>query len=152
MQAKRYQIELYPKFVEKVLDEGASIFHTSLTFSELAHIIERTEHKIYSFNNQITMKQFRNNETCRASVLKKITLAWKTIQQLSTHLDITLNQSFTNRSIEKMQQSPLDSYDAFYIQCMTDNGINNIITDDGDFVSANMSIFTANRKMLNTNN
>ena len=42
---KAYQILDYPKFIERILDAGARMYHSSLTLAELAHIIEREEYK-----------------------------------------------------------------------------------------------------------
>jgi predicted nucleic acid-binding protein len=146
----RYQTQSYPEYIEKVLDEGARLYHCPLTLSELSSIIERTELDIYRLKKslpRITKKEFRNIAECRARVVKQISLAWSTISQMSECLNITLNEDLADGAIKVMGETLLDPYDAFYIDSMSIYDIKNIITDDSDFISTDISVFTANNRV-----
>jgi predicted nucleic acid-binding protein len=146
----RYQLEQYPQFIEKVLDSGAHLYHCPLVYTELANIIEKTEYDIYVYeNSDISRKDFRTLPACRESVLKEIDLAWKTINSLSTCLDINLTQDLIPPIHELLAASTLDSYDAFYLKLMQLESIDKLVTDDRDFVNTPLSdLYTANHRVL----
>lgn len=148
----RYQLNSYPEFIEKVLDEGAKLFHCPLVFSELANIIERTEFEIYKMNNPNVIrnkKDFRANSAERAKVLRETKMAWDLIGSLSTCLEFSLDEQVVIKIQDVLSISTLDPYDAFYYQLMSSEGITKIITDDKDFNSTDIgNIYTANNAML----
>jgi predicted nucleic acid-binding protein len=145
----RYQMEIYPAFIEKVLDEGASIYHSPLTLSELTNLIERTEYDMYqSVNSQdLTRKGFRKITIQREKVMNEVSNAWKQITQMSKSLDITLNTDLSLKALKTLSSHCLDAYDAFYIESMLNYGITKIVTDDSDFNGLDVSLCTANRKL-----
>ncbi|RZR29847.1 type II toxin-antitoxin system VapC family toxin [Vibrio vulnificus] len=149
---KRYQLEKYPEFIEKVLDSGAKLYHCPLVYTELANIIEKTEFDIYCENNPaatINRKEFRSLESEREKVMSEINLAWRTINDLSTCLDINLREDRVPSIHELLSTTTLDSYDALYLGLMQQEGIEKIITDDNDFVSSTVAdIYTANNRIL----
>ncbi len=147
----RYQTRVYPQFIEKVLDEGACLYHCPLILSELANIIERTECEIFnSTNNQeISRKQYRKIESERQKVMMEIKSAWSVICGVSTCLDLRMNKKFADDSFTILNNSTLDPYDAFYFKLMEQEQITQILTDDGDFSTTSIdTIFTANNGML----
>lgn len=148
---QRYQTKSYPEFIEKALDSGAKLFHCPLAFSELANVIERTEHDIYIRNNmekKISRKKFRSIPEERQRVLSEIKVAWDTICSLSTCINVNLRLEMVKSAQMLLEQSTLDPYDAFYYQVMTSEGISKIITDDCDFKSvAAIEIYTANAQI-----
>ncbi|GGE84015.1 MULTISPECIES: PIN domain-containing protein [Gammaproteobacteria] len=146
----RYQLERYPEFIEKILDEGANIYHSPLALSELANIIERTEYDIYQLKNteKISRKDFRRKKECRKKVMEQISDAWKQIVQMSSPLDITLNETLSSKTLSTLNQYCLDAYDAFYIESMSDYGVSNIVTDDCDFNGLDISLYTANNRLV----
>lgn len=147
----RYQSVQYPKFIERVLDAGAKLYHCPLTYTELANIIEKTEFNSYESNNPgISRKEFRSIKIERSRVISEIDMAWRTVNSISTCLDITLNNAKISSIHTMLGSSTLDSYDALYLSLMQHQGINKIITDDTDFANSHVDyIYTANNKILN---
>lgn len=149
---RRYQLEKYPDFVEKVLDSGAKIYHCPLVYAELANIIERTEFEIYIAKNPTlkkTRKEFRADSECRQLVINEIRMAWDTINTISNSLDFSLSNKIVEGVHAVIENSTLDPYDSFYCYLMGYVGINKIITDDADFNSVDgTELYTANRKVL----
>ena len=146
----RYQLKIYPDYIEKILDEGARLFHSPLTLSELTSVIEKTEYDVYCQRNpeqRISKKKFRAKPDCRKRVLSEVSTAWKTINQISECLDITLNSNIANEALAKLNDSMLDPYDAFFLHSMANYSVDSILTDDGDFVGSGVSVYTANNKV-----
>ena len=136
-QPLRYQTLNYPEFLEKILDTGASLFHSPLTLAELSNVIDRTEKEIHNVRNQkdLTRKEFRNNLACRERVINEIEIAWRAINDISSSIDVNLNHEFSDSALKIYSQCTLDPYDSFYVKMMRDYGINSILTDDKDFLS-----------------
>ncbi|CAK3063488.1 MULTISPECIES: type II toxin-antitoxin system VapC family toxin [Vibrio] len=146
----RYQLEIYPEFIEKILDEGASIYHSPLALSELANIIERTEYDIFQSKQteDISRKSFRKKTDHRKRVMEEVSNAWQQITQMSSPLDITLNSALSQNALITLNQHCLDAYDAFYIESMSSYEIVNILTDDSDFDGLDISLYTANNRLI----
>ncbi|WP_181044558.1 type II toxin-antitoxin system VapC family toxin [Aliivibrio sifiae] len=146
----RYQLEAYPNFIEKILDEGANIYHSPLALSELANIIERTEYDIYLSNHSVhlTRKQFRKETEHRKKVMQEVSNAWQQITQMSETLDITLNKELSTKALTTLSEHQLDAYDAFYIESMSRYNVTNIVTDDSDFNGLDISLYTANNQLV----
>lgn len=149
----RYQLENYPKFIEKILDEGAKLYHSPLTLSELTNIIERTEYQTYLLSNDsnITRKEFRNETEQRKKVMIEVSNAWKQIVSMSETLEIKCDAELEKYALNALNSYYLDAYDAFYVKSMLDYKVTNIITDDGDFLGLDLALYTANNKILTTN-
>jgi predicted nucleic acid-binding protein len=147
----RYQVEDYPKFIEKILDNGASLYHSPLILSEIANVIERTEYEIYLLDNptrRITRKEFRKKTDYRKKVMEEINLAWGTIVQMSECLDIKLDAALSSNALKTLNDSLLDPYDAFYIDSMSTYDVTGILTDDSDFNGLDISLYTANKRLI----
>lgn len=148
---RRYQVEKYPQFVEKVLDEGAKLYHCPLVFSELANIIEKTELEIYNYenpDNTISRKQFRAIPSERSKFIEELKQAWRVISSISNSIEVSLDGALVKSASGVLENSCLDPYDAFYFSLMKNEGIEKIITDDKDFATTNISsIYTANNRM-----
>lgn len=145
---KRYQLENYPVFIEKILDIGAKLFHCPLVFSELANVIERTEYEIYNDNNRsdrVSRKRYRAIESERAKVINEIRMAWTTVNSMSTCLDLNLNEDTVPPALARLESAPLDAYDAFYLQVMSSEGITKLISDDRDFNMPGLDLFISMR-------
>jgi len=149
--AKRYQLYKYPEFIEKVLDSGARLYHCPLVYSELANVIEKAEYRIYLSENQdidVSRKEFRQIPERRANFLKELKHAWKSVEGISNCIDVKLNSALVSRAGEVLGESVLDPYDAFYFNIMKIAGIDNIVTDDQDFLSSGVgSLYTANKSI-----
>lgn len=149
-QPRHYQLEKYPKFIEEALDIGASLYHSPLVYTELANIIEKTEHGIYvNKYGEIERKKFRAIAHCRERVLKEVDQAWKIISTVSSCLDIHLKANLIPHIHKLLVSSKLDSYDALYLQVMQLENIEKLISDDGDFVETPLKdLYTANNQVL----
>jgi len=66
---------------------------------------------------------------------------------MSECIDIRLNTKLASNVLDILKQTLLDPYDAFYIDSMSRYGIENIITDDADFISTDISVYTTNNKV-----
>lgn len=148
---RRYQLEKYPEFLQKVLDSGAKIYHCPLVYAELANIIERTEYEIYKATNSgvvKTRKEFRSDSGRRKAVVDEIKMAWDTINSISNSLSFSLNNAIVEGVHSLFENSALDAYDAFYCYLMEKSDIKKIITDDADFNSVEgQELYTANRRI-----
>lgn len=144
---REYKKRVYSKYIEKALDAGAKLYHCPLVFSELANVIEVTEHKIYqrSSGKEISRKAFRNIASERKKVLAEVDLAWKTISQMSCCVDVKLSTEMIGSVQTLLGKVSVDPYDAFYIQVMKSEGISSLVTDDRDFRGAELeNIYTLN--------
>ena len=146
----RYQLLEYPAFIQKILDEGAGIYHSPLTLSELTNIVERTEYDIYKEDTgeELTRKQFRMLPEQRARVMDEVSNAWKQITQMSETLDVNIDLKMSNKALDVLSNHCLDAYDAFYIESMKVNQITKIVTDDSDFNGLDVSLYTANNRLV----
>lgn|SRR5574340_148523 len=149
---QQYQLTDYPVFLQKVLDDGASLCHCPLTLAELANVIERTELDIYrrTINNDFfDKKEFRRIQSERQSVLNEIKVAWDSINAMSKCIDIEMDHKFVGQAREILAEGTVDPFDAFFIQIMRDHKIDYVITDDHDFTTVKQQILiTANRKAI----
>lgn len=131
-----YQKTFYPNFIESALNKGAQLFYSPLTLVELSNLIERSEwniHKLLQQNDCIPLKTFRKAEEHRKSVLEEINTAWATIKTMAKPLPLTVDESLPDSFIDIISKYKIDGYDALFFYAMTENGIQNIITDDKDF-------------------
>ena len=129
-----YQLEFYPAFVEKVLEEHASLYYSPLVLVELANLIERSEHAIYEqYHGRMSLKRFRNIEAERKCVVQEIKSAWDTVKTMAKPLVLRISDDFSECLMDAVENYCLDGYDAVYYELMKENEIANIITDDKDF-------------------
>lgn len=147
---RRYQLEQYPEFIEKVLDSGANLYHSPLAFSELANVIEKTEFNIHKLNyGDLPLKDFRGKDDLRKKVVNEIRVAWRTVNSVSECLALELNRDRMLGALKIMDESTLDPYDAIYVQQMMSENIVKVVTDDKDFVSSGLErVYTANNSLL----
>ncbi len=150
---REYQIQNYPVFLEKALNNGAKLYHCPLTLAELASTIEFSELNIFKqFNPDkegLRKKTFRKISSERKGVLNEIKVAWDAINAMSTCVEISLDLKFIQETQDILKKSVLDSYDSFFVQIMREYEFENIITDDGDFCSLEgPTVFTSNNRYL----
>ena len=146
-----YQMNDYPDFIERALNNGAELYHCPLTLAELANNIEHAEFTYYKtyIDNNVRKKEFRKLNPERKTVVSEIEVAWSTICSISSLLNTELSAKTTTGAISLLASTTLDTYDCFYSQLMRDNSIDIIITDDGDFKSLPATcVYTSNRNML----
>jgi predicted nucleic acid-binding protein len=149
--SNKYQLETYPQFIEKAINNGSTLCYSPLTLAELAHVIENAEHQLYMQQNVITIekKVYRKITAQREKVLAEIEAAWAQVTAMATSIDTLINKKFVIDSIAVLKEGMLDAYDSFYIQLMRENQIDYLITDDYDFASLNkIMIVTANKNAI----
>lgn len=145
------QLSDYPAFVNRALAAGARICYSGLSLAELSHLIEKTEREIYEKSvGLIRAKEYRHNIPGeRARVISEVAAAWGQVKSLSSALALTVDEKATDAALDRFHAEKLDGYDLFMLETMKNNGVIQIITDDGDFATvAGIRVFTANRNVL----
>jgi len=152
--AKPWQTRAYPAFLDRVLKAGGKLCWSALSWSELGHIIERTEFEIarkYGSTAAGNQKHYRyENAAERARIVKAIQDTWGQVTSLASALgDTVISESAVQTANAELSQVTLDGYDLFLAQTLRNTGVTGIITDDGDFCTASgITVFTANRHVL----
>ena len=151
--ARSYQTTDYPSYINKALSAKSQLYHCGLSLNELSHIIEGTERSIFKRSNpDIRTKEFRHNFPAeRNNVVEEIQTSWGQVAAMSKPLDLTVNTDLTDRALQRMAAESLDGYDLFLLEAMSEAGIQNIITDDGDYATVpGIHLFTANKNVIRT--
>lgn len=151
--AQPHQTRHYPAYIGKVLSVKSRLHHCGLSLNELSHIIEGTERNIFNRSNPgIGTKEFRHNFPAeRSNVVEEIKTAWKQVGTMSESLELTVNADLTDMALQRMATESLDGYDLFLLEAMSEAGIQNIITDDGDYATVpGIQLFTANKNVIKT--
>lgn len=142
----------YTSFINAALNNSSNLFHSGLSLSELAHIIEGTERKIHEKVTQkkIATKEFRQIYTNERNVAtKEIESSWLQVESIANQIEINICSSVTTNCVAKMATTTLDGYDLMIHESMVNSGILNIITDDADFTSVSgINVFTSNRNVI----
>lgn len=144
---KKNKINNYSRFIEKVVEDGGSLFTSSLCLSELANVIERKALEQYNDNHKtsLNIKLFRKIEQERKQILDDINTAWRSITDIATIIEHSISKETGYHIINEIKAAPLDAYDAIFLQLIKNKKLTNIITDDNDFqnVSDDIDIYTA---------
>lgn len=148
-----YQTKDYPKYIQKTLKEQSKLYKSGLSFSEIAHSIERNEREIFNKTNStfVKTKEFRHNYPEEyKNIVQEIQTSWQQINQYGDTLDLLINDALLAKADVRLAQNKLDGYDLFMIEAMLANSINTVITDDSDFGTvSDITVFTANRNLIN---
>lgn len=146
-----YQLADYPNYLQDCLDNESELFHSTLSLSELSHLIERTQSEIFSGRGTCNLKEFRHNyPNERFNVVHEIDTAWKQVESLSAAMPATVDQSCVNAAIKRLQTQKIDGYDLFILESMAAYKIDQVITDDSDYATVpGIRVFTANRNVIN---
>jgi predicted nucleic acid-binding protein len=151
-QPQPYQIQHYPSYLKHALSGQSALYCCALTFSELAHNIEKTEREIYGnqANRIIHPKKFRHDyPQQRRRIVTLINDAWEDILAMSTLLDMTLDSAVTESARKLFPSLSLDGYDLFMVEAMRGSDIKQIVTDDGDYATVpGLVVFTANPRVI----
>jgi len=148
-----YQIRNYPRYISRALSSNSQLRKCGLSLEELAHIIEGTERKIFQRTNpDIKTKEYRHNHPAeRNNVVTEIQAAWGQVKSMATAIEITIDTDSTDRALTRMASEPLDGYDLFILEAVSQAGIVNVITDDGDYTTVpGIQVFTANNNVIET--
>ena len=147
-----YQLADYPAYIKKALGHSAALHCYALTFSELAHNIEKAEREIYESQTgkKIRPKEFRYD--CinqRRKITALITDTWADVMSASTQLDMELDTAFMQSALTLFPSVALDGYDLFIAETALKTGVTQIITDDGDYATVpGLTVFTSNRNTI----
>lgn len=146
-----YQSRSYPPYLQKVHKAKATLWRCELSFAELAHRIEKTEHDIYvAANGKLGTKEFRHNlGKERAKVAAEFAAAWALVGVWAAPVTANVNESMTKSSMARFSSEKLDGYDLFMLEAIKSVGIIQVITDDGDYCSVpGIRVFTANHRVI----
>ncbi|HDL01231.1 MAG TPA: PIN domain-containing protein [candidate division Zixibacteria bacterium] len=145
------QLSDYPAYLNNALAQSSKIHHSGLSLAELSHIIEKTEREIYvRASGAIRPKEYRHNLAGeRNRVVSEIQAAWGQVTNLAEPLTVTIDDPTTKASLTRLQNELVDGYDLFILESMKNQGVVQIITDDGDFATiAGLQVFTANQNVI----
>jgi hypothetical protein len=152
--AKPYQINDYPAYIDKALASKSQLCKCGLSLEELSHRIEKTEFDIFALTQSSSLwpKEYRHNyPTERLNVVTEIQAAWGQVKSMAKAVDVTIDTDSTDRALLRMADEPLDGYDLFILEAISQAGIFNVITDDGDYATIpGIQLFTANINVIKT--
>lgn len=149
--ARNFQLIPYPAYINKILGVGSDIFYSGLSVAELTHLVEKAEREIYAVaNGPVGTKEFRHNYAAeRNSIVLEVVTACSQMMSLSKSLDTVINEATCQAALSRFASDKVDGYDLFILESMKNNGINQIVTDDGDFATIkDIRVFTSNRNVL----
>ena len=155
VRASPYQIDNYPDYLLKAISANSILTYTGLSLSEISDLIEQTERNLFiefcSLDPKIFKpKEYRHNYPIeREKVIQEIETAWSQVTSIATPLDVIVDEAISNLALSRLQSQALDGYDLFMLEAMKKEGITQIITDDGDFVTVpGITVFTANDNVI----
>lgn len=147
--AKPYQINCYPNYIQAAIVANAQLYCAGLSFAELAHLIERSCQKIFA--PAITAKEYRHNHPGeRARVVTEVQTAWALIcSSYASQIDCSVDRPTVAAACQRFQTQMLDGYDLLILESMRQQGLTQVITDDGDYVTVpGLQVFTANQTVI----
>ena len=141
---KSHQDCKYTPYIKKALYAMSSLLYCGLSLAEIAHVIEKQEREVFS--PTLNAKEYRYNYPAeRDKVVRQVQRTWNYIKRTGKSADISVNQDATQDALNRFQTQLLDGYDLFILEAMKKAGIDQIITDDGDYVTVpGIRVFTAN--------
>ena len=146
--AKSYQINDYPLYISKSLSAKSLLSYSGFSLAELAHLIEKAEREF--FNTSISPKDYRHNYPAeRANVVAEVQSVWSQVKTIAVPINLTIDESTTDAALTRFQNQQLDGYDLFILETMKKEGIDNVITDDGDYITVSgIRVFTSNQNAI----
>ncbi|WNZ47521.1 PIN domain-containing protein [Leptolyngbya boryana CZ1] len=149
--AQPYQIAHYPSYISSAVSVGSKLHYCGLTLAELTSLIERSEQRLSAYST-LKPKEYRHNYAAeRRKVVREVQAAWGLVTaSYSGQLDLVIDASTSNAAFNRFQTQLLDGYDLFLLETMQQQGITQIITDDGDYVTVpDIKVFSANQNVIN---
>lgn len=152
--SKPWQSREYPVILNCILKAGGRLVWSPFSWSELGHIIERTEWQIAEACGATTaknVKEFRyENPAERERVVGTIKDAWKQVTTLAEPMSgIVLDAATVEAANAELSDVMLDGYDLFMAQQLRSTELAGVITDDADFATVpGITVFTANKRIL----
>jgi predicted nucleic acid-binding protein len=152
------QVKIYPGYLQRALKQKSALYKCLLSYSELSHIIERSEYEIFCDVRKqkrlpdVKPKDFRHNFSQeRAQVIGEIELAWFQVDMFTKENTLTfhVDQAAIDRAQSLIKNLNLDGYDLFFVDAIHAAGITQVISDDIDFGQVpDITVFTANQKLI----
>ena len=148
LNALPYQVTKYPNFIEDLLENGNTLVTTVLNISELNHVVETSEWKIYNSVNgcKVKKKDFRkmpNERLHYKNEMETIMLQLKETYGNQIKV-IEITEADVDNYISLMDTNACDIFDYIIICKLKSEGIINYITDDKDFSTVDgINLYTA---------
>lgn len=141
-------IRAYTSYLKQARVNGATLVYSGLILAELAHVIEKTECKIYQqrTRQRIKLKDYRHdypNE--RVNVVAEVESAWSQVQGFAVPVELMVNDEVTDAALARFKTQALDGYDLLLIEAISRAGAGQVkvITDDMDYaVVPDIQVFT----------
>jgi predicted nucleic acid-binding protein len=149
--ARSHQITYYPSYIKKAISARSKLHRCELSLAELAHTIESTELEIYARSSGLNRKEFRHNCPAeRRRVVAEIQTAWGQVKTMAQAISILVDEPTADAALTRLNSQPVDGYDLFILEAISESGVVQVITDDGDFATVpGIIVFTANTNVLN---
>ena len=144
-------IEVYSSFIEQCVRVKCGLFYSPLTFTELAHNIEKDQLERYNAIHapHLDAKAFRQLNQERKDVVAEVKDSWGQVQRLAQHYDTPTDAAALIRCIKLFELHMVDGYDVFFADIVKRDVDMKLLTDDADFLHIpDLTIFTANNKAL----
>ncbi|MBN3949748.1 MAG: hypothetical protein HWQ38_26095 [Nostoc sp. NMS7] len=94
----------------------------------VAHIIERTEYKIYIQSHRyLPLKEYRHNyPNERINVVAEVQSAWSQVKALAVPVDLTVDDATTDAALNRFQTQAVDGYDLLLLEAISRAGAGKI--------------------------
>ena len=146
-----WRSQVYPNYVKRARRAKAKLLRCGLSLCELAHQIELAEFELFQQTHpNERAKEFRHNYPVeRRSVATSLLAAWRIIKTMAVPLGLTVDDRATDAAMAAFESRLLDGYDLLFVQAMSAAGVNQVLTDDGDYCTVpGIQVFTANRQVI----
>ena len=85
----------------------------------------------------------------RRKLVSVISETWTDVLNVSTMLDLDMDNEFMRSAMTLFPSVGLDGYDLFMAEAALKADVTQIVTDDGDYATVQgLTIFTANQKVI----
>ncbi len=139
LKAQAYQVVDYSNFIEKLLENGNRLVTTVLNISELAHVVENSEYRLYNALNtpKVKKKEFRNLRNKRVDYQNEMKIIMLQLQETYGEQIqvIEIEEKVISNFIHDIDKNACDVFDYVIIKKLIEKGIINFISDDKDFVT-----------------
>lgn len=151
----RNKISEYSQYLAIARSNGAILTYSGLILAELAHVIEKTEFKIFRQQDQsVKPKEYRHNyPNERANVVSEVQSAWNQVEAIAVSADLMIDEASTQAALARFQSQALDGYDLLLLESISRAGAGQIkvLTDDMDYtVVPGIQVFTSNTLVIQT--
>jgi hypothetical protein len=155
--ANASEFSIYLTYLNQALVNGAALTYSGLILAELAHIIERTEYKIYMQSHAyLPLKEYRHNYLNeRINVVAEVQSAWSQVKALAVPVNLTVDDATTDAALKRFQTQAVDGYDLLLLEAISRAGAGKIkiITHDMDYaVVPDIQVFTSNNNVIQAAN